>query len=595
MAWWQWIGGAAAVLFISIVFAALRRLPDSRLSRPLLGVAIAALLWTLGDVVAGLRPDMLWKQVGIALLYTGSIFLPPMWWMLTLRWATERGAVLGFDPERWSRWPLVWASAMWLVMITNPWHGRFLTPVIGGRNVYGALWWAMALPNYALVLGASAVALQVYQRSHARTLRRQAALVCSAGLVMLLANWLYVFRTEPSINATLVAITASAAVIVVGLYREGLFGLLPVALPVVAANDPDGLVLVRPGGRLAWANPRAHALLAPVRLLEGVRIPDALLGLLLEVDGTSPDEADDRLQEVWWRQVLEPSGQLYRFGLDGERWLRMRGHPIRGRGGQVMSLCLRIHDATEEERLETELRRARRLESVAGLARGVAHDFRNLLLVAQGNAELLAADLGGDPRLLKRVDRILQAAGHAAELADQLQLYAGGGAALRLPLDLAKLVAETAALSELEGKRIEIAPAHEPMWISADATQLRQAVGCLCLNALEALPEEGGEVHVQMGLAWVDPAATEGLVLGHDQPRGEYAWVRVSDTGGGIDAETQERIFEPFYSTKGKRRGIGLSTVLGVVRNHDALLQLATRSDCGSSFTLYLRLEPPEA
>ena len=97
-------------------------------------------------------------------------------------------------------------------------------------------------------------------------------------------------------------------------------------------------------------------------------------------------------------------------------------------------------------------------------------------------------------------------------------------------------------------------------------------------------------IRVSTGTARVDPAACRGLVVGADRPSGRYAFVRVADDGPGIDLEAQERIFEPFVSSKGKHRGIGLSTVLGIARAHQALLQLESAPGRGASFGIYLDL-----
>jgi len=591
---WQVMGFTLVALTIVWALPALWRLPDPRFFRPLVGLIIAAFLWATGEIVTSLSPDLLWEQVGIAVLYSGSIFMAPVWWLITLRWAAEQDVPLPFTAPGWQRWPFAWAGCMWLVMLSNPWHGLFLTPIVGDRNLYPPLWWAMALPSYALAAGAFGVAIYALRATRARTVRRQAVLMACAGSVMVLSNWLYVLRDAPTINATLLALAASGAVIMAGLYREGLFGLLPVALPVIAARDPDGLVLLRSGGRVAWANARARELFAPVELVTNLRLPQAFLGRLSEPDLSQPDDLAAGFEEVWWQRLLAPAGRLVRFGENGERWLRLRAQAIRGSGGQLVALCLRTRDVTDEERVEAELRQARRLESVAGLARGVAHDFRNLMAITSGNAELLAADLSDHPHLLQRTDRILEAARRAGELANQLQLYSGGGEAFRTPVDLSEIVRETARLGEglgESGVRLQLELAPGPLWIEADATQLRQTVANLCANAREALPEEGGEIRVATGRSWVDPRAAEGLVLGRDQAAAEYAWVRVSDTGGGIPADARERIFEPFFSTRGKRRGIGLSIVLGIARAHDALIEVATQPGRGSHFTLYLPVE----
>jgi signal transduction histidine kinase len=109
----------------------------------------------------------------------------------------------------------------------------------------------------------------------------------------------------------------------------------------------------------------------------------------------------------------------------------------------------------------------------------------------------------------------------------------------------------------------------------------------LLANAREALQDRGGVIQVSTGTERVDPAECHGLVLGGDRPPGIFAFIRVADDGPGIDLDAQERIFEPFVSSKGKHRGIGLSTVLGIARAHRALLQLESAPGRGTIFAIY--------
>jgi signal transduction histidine kinase len=257
-------------------------------------------------------------------------------------------------------------------------------------------------------------------------------------------------------------------------------------------------------------------------------------------------------------------------------------------------LVLRVRDVTAEEEANAALRRTRRLESVAELARGVAHDFHNLLGVVQGNARLLARDLRGYPGVERRLQRILRFGHRATELADQLELYAGGADPIATSIDLNELVRATAdGLDPEPGAQVALRLdlcSSEPR-ILGDATQLGQAILNLLVNAREALQEEGGLIRVTTGTAHIDPASRRDLVLGGDRPPGHYAFVLVGDDGPGMDRETQERIFEPFVSTKDKHSGIGLSIVLGVARANRALLQLESTPGQGTTFGIYFGLE----
>ena len=598
---WQLVGAGFVGLWLGAILA-LTRLSNTPLTGTVLGFAVCAALWALGDLIATYAMDPFWKQIGIAILYSGAIFVPALWWTLSLRWAEGRGITSPVDIRLWTRVPLAYAGVMWLAMLTNPWHGQFIVPVIGGRNVFGPLWWLMALPSYALILAAGAVELRVLLRARTPTARSQSAFMIAASSITLLANFAYMAGLGGPGRTPVFILSAAAVILVVGMLRQGLFGVLPVALPVIASHDPDGLLVVRSSGHLVHANPRARVLLAPVEPAIGARLPELLAPRLIHRNGVRFEGSDRELQEHWWYALLQPGGALYRYDSnDRARWLRISGQPVHARRGRLVAHCLRIHDATDEQRAEIELRRARRLESVAELSRGVAHDFHNLLAVVRGNAELLLDVVPERPDGQRRLSRILHASEQAAELADQLQLYAGDEPPTRVRVDLSDLVR---GMSEVLDPALFEAPrdgtidvafelTSEPLAIEADATQIRQLLLNLFVNARDALEERGGAIRVATGRIRLEPAIAENLVLGREQPAADYAYLMVADSGVGIDPDAQERIFEPFFSTKGKQRGIGLSTVFGIARSHGAVIELVSDVGRGTSFRVYLPAVAP--
>lgn len=594
---WDLLGAGVVGLWVGGMLA-LSRLPETALSRPLRAFATCAAVWAVGDLVAAHAPDFFWKEVGVSLLYSGAIFTPPLLWLMAVRRTQELGIGPAFEGRLWTAGPLGFAAVMWVAMITNPWHGHFITPVLGGQNLYGPLWWVLAVPCWLMVLGVFALEAHAIRRVRDARLRRQAAFMILSASLMLAAHWLYVSGAAAGLNATLPAMAASGTILVVGMLREGLFGVLPMALPVIASHDPDGLLVVRPDGRLIHANPRARVLLAPVVLAEQLPFLETLALWMRDAHGKPVNEAGPAWEQRWWRSVLQPGGALYRYGEDGEQRLRVSGQPVYARGQKLLAHCLRIHDATEEERNALALSRAQRLESVEEVALGVAHDFNNLLVVVRGNAELLAEQLPATPDVQRKLHRMLRATDQATELAKQLQVYAGADEPRRESADLAVVVGEALDTFEPElypdraGPRVGVNLALElqPAEAEVDATQLRQLVLNLLVNARDALDEDGGEIRVETGRVQLDPARIPQLVLG-DQPAGDYAFVRVSDGGAGMDPEVQERIFEPFFSTKGKQRGIGLSTVFGIVRSHGAVLELESRRGRGTRFSVYFPTE----
>jgi PAS domain-containing protein len=349
---WQTMGVGLVGFCIGLVLVALPRLPDSRVIRPILCLSITVAFWSLGEMVAGHADDMLRKQIGLVLLYTGTIFLPACWWALAVRWAQELKGEAWLTRPFWVRAPVFWAAAMWLVMASNPLHGSFLTPVLGGRNEYGPLWWVMAIPNYALILAAGGLVIRASWRIGRPAVRRQAAVLVASSGFALLSNWGYLFVWDIRPAGTLLVFAIAAAILALGMHHQSLFGVLPAALPVIFEHDPDGLLVVRPGGRLVHCNRRARELLAPVELGLDARIPQDLPGLLPAADGAAAD-AGFR----WWLEVLNPGGMAYPYGPDAARSLNVSGHAVRGRGDSIVALALRVRDVTAEEEAHAAARR----------------------------------------------------------------------------------------------------------------------------------------------------------------------------------------------------------------------------------------------
>ena len=530
-----------------------------------------------------------WKQVGLVILYTGAITLPALWWLVALRWADDVEAGLPMRAPAWRWVPLGWAAAMWLVMITNPWHGAFLTPVIGGHNVYQPLWWVMALPNYALILASLAVELEVARRVARREVRRQASFMIAASGVTLLCNAVYVSGLV-ELNATVVSLSISSTLLLVGMAREGLFGVLPAAFSAIAARHPDGLVVVGPDRRVRYANRRAYELLAPFAPSRNVRVLDAFQ------NAERVTEIDDGVElvsaELSWERLASRHGLTVRM-TGGNRWLHLDATPVQGRGRGERGYCLRIGDATVRKRAELAAAQTRRLESVASLARSVSRDFQGVFAIVHGNAEMLAAEEQHDPRAQRMLSRIVEAASYGTEVAHQLQIHTGTFDTTRVALELAEIVEESCEMVEderPEGVTLVHRRAERLLPVEADPIQIRHCIYNVLVNAIEATGQAGGEVRVSTGARRVDPSQLLGLVSGREEPPGDFAYVEIRDEGGGMNSETEERAFEPFFSTRGKDRGNGLSAVVGIARAHAAPVALVNEPGRGCTFTLYFPL-----
>jgi len=281
---------------------------------------------------------------------------------------------------------------------------------------------------------------------------------------------------------------------------------------------------------------------------------------------------------------------------NGVRWLDARMRVRRDPDGsvQLLGAARDVTEAREAEearhRLELQMLESQRLESLGQLSGGIAHDFNNLLTVILGNARLALADLPADSPVEQRLERILAAAEHGAALTDQMVVYAGRGSHVRKPANLSEIAQEM-----LELLRVSLPPRCELVfekgsdaWSEVDATQIRQVVLSLVSNAGEALGEAPGRITVRSGVQDADAAC---LADGHGAPDlapGRYAYLEVADDGPGMDAAAQRRAFEPFFGTRPSGRGLGLATVLGIVRGHGGLVKLASAPGRGSRFRVLL-------
>jgi signal transduction histidine kinase len=410
-----------------------------------------------------------------------------------------------------------------------------------------------------------------------------------ASLVTLLGNAAYVFGLL-SIDPTPVVLSASGALLVLGMAREGLFGVMPSALPEIAADHPDGLVVTGPDGSVRYVNSRARTLLAPIELPRGTRFLDVLRDPRLRPES---EPILFRSAHASWTKLSRPAGVVLLLEADPVRSLLLAAKEVRGWRGRTKGHCVRISDLTEQREAERQVRQARRLDSVADLSRSVSRQFQGAFELVRNNANLLLADPLCDPVAERRLARVADAANYGLELAVELQLYTGTINTERIVLEVAAVVEECCELVERDlppPVRLELAPSDRSLPVRVDAIQLRQCIVGVLTNAIEAMGRERGEIQVEVGLRRIDPAEMA-LVWGSDQPVGDYACVRVRDEGGGMSPEIEERIFEPFFSTRHKERGVGLAMVLGIARAHGAPLAFDNDFGRGCTVTVYFPLE----
>ena len=285
---------------------------------------------------------------------------------------------------------------------------------------------------------------------------------------------------------------------------------------------------------------------------------------------------------------------------DGVRALEQGdfGYPLEARGGDEvaevtrafkrMRASLQMNEANRAQ-LEGQLRQAQRMEAMGRLAGGVAHDFNNLLTVIKGHSELLVERLSASENLLGSSRQIARAADRAASLTRQLLAFSRSQVLQPKVLELNTLIADMGKmLTRLirEDISFSFVPGESLGRIKADAGQIEQVILNLAVNASDAMPG-GGKLSVETRNVTVDEEMAR---MRPPMKPGEYVLLAVTDTGKGMDAETQAHIFEPFFTTKelGKGTGLGLATVYGVVKQSGGWIWVASEPGKGARFEVYL-------
>ncbi len=256
----------------------------------------------------------------------------------------------------------------------------------------------------------------------------------------------------------------------------------------------------------------------------------------------------------------------------------------------------------ERSRLEVKMLQMQKLESLGVLAGGITHDFNNLLTPVIGYATLALRKLEADSPARNLVEKIEIAGLRAAELTNQMLNFSGKGRLQAGPIDLSRLVTEMIHLLRSSTSKNAVIkyelPSNLPVFQGDDA-QIRQVVMNLIANASDAVAEGGGEITVRAGSTELKSPYTSAALPGDELLPGSYVYLEVSDTGIGMDEETQGRIFDPFFTTKFTGRGLGLASVLGIIKEHEGTISVESQPAQGSNFKLLFpaleesaRLEP---
>lgn len=267
-----------------------------------------------------------------------------------------------------------------------------------------------------------------------------------------------------------------------------------------------------------------------------------------------------------------------------ERSIADSGAPIMDRTSTIVGVVLVFRDVTDENRIEEELLKVRKLESVGVLAGGIAHDFNNILMAVLGGVSLARTQSADNPEVHRVLTDVLRACGRAKDLTQQLLTFSKGGDPVTRVASVVDVVRESAGFV-LHGSRVRCDNHFaDDLWpAEIDAGQISQVVQNLILNAVQAMPG-GGIITITAENHRIDPKHVGLLPL-----KGErYVKLSFCDDGPGIAQNYIDRIFDPFFTTKKTGSGLGLATTHSIVSKHDGHIQVVSSPGEGTCFTLYL-------
>ncbi|HEV2022703.1 MAG TPA: PAS domain S-box protein, partial [Terriglobales bacterium] len=347
-------------------------------------------------------------------------------------------------------------------------------------------------------------------------------------------------------------------------------------------HAPYGICRANLYGELLDVNPALAEML-------GYASPDDLLGAhSFAAIYADPEQYVEALERFQTRQRFTGIEAAWKRQDGAQITVRLSGRPVRN-GDEGLEIF--AENLSEQRALEHQFRQSQKMEAIGRLAGGIAHDFNNLLMVISGYTELVQDELGPAHPLQRNLEGVRKAAQRATSLTQQLLAFSRKQVLAPKVLELNAVVSDLGRmLPRLVGEDVAlvIVPCPERIRAKADPSQLEQVIMNLAVNARDAMPA-GGRLTIETAVVEFDH---EYARLHPPAAPGRYAMLAVTDTGAGMDAETQSHIFEPFFTTKekGKGTGLGLSTVYGIVKQSGGYVWVYSELGRGTTFKVYLPL-----
>ena len=302
-------------------------------------------------------------------------------------------------------------------------------------------------------------------------------------------------------------------------------------------------------------------------------------------------EDRDRFVRLLLEQGTVKGFEVEQIRRDGSKfWISVSGRLIRDDQGRPSYIEGFAIDISNRKNLESQLRQAQKMEAIGTLAGGIAHDFKNILGVIIGCAELSTVKVPETSEAQIYLKKVLDAGARATKLVNQVLTFSRQGESEIKPIYLGGIVKETmkfirATLPATIEIRENVHPDSGPAL--ADPTQIHQVLMNLCTNAAQAMQRRGGVLEVKLEEIMLD---TDNAQNGNHTGMQPFVRLRVRDTGHGMSAETAERIFDPFFTTKpvGEGTGLGLSVVHGIIKKHNGSISVESEPGHGAMFEILI-------
>lgn len=358
-------------------------------------------------------------------------------------------------------------------------------------------------------------------------------------------------------------------------------------LAVTLRSIGDGVIATDTEGKIVFMNPVAEKLTGWTDEASAGR---PLAEVFYIVNEKSDERCENPVEKVLRNGgIVGLANHTALIAKDGtRRSISDSGAPIRDRGGKIIGVVLVFRDVTERRRMQEELLKTAKLEAVGLLAGGIAHDFNNILTAILGNISLAKHSVDPKEALFELLTQAERASLRAKDLSHQLLTLSKGGAPIKRAVLIAQLLEESTRFA-LRGSNVQCEFSLPPdLWpVEIDEGQISQVIHNLTINAQQAMPE-GGTLRIAAENRIVRGGGEGGLPL----KEGNYIRISIQDTGIGIPKEHLNKIFDPYFTTKQKGSGLGLSTAYSIMKNHDGEITVESEPEIGTTFSLYLPAFP---